>query len=310
MDAAAPPNLARPARRARATCSSPRRSCAALALMLAVAASIVVAGCGDGKKSKAAAPDFSKAPFHPSDFVDPTSAGNKWFPLEPGTQWVRDGTTLVGNREVPNKVVTTVTDVIREVEGVKTVLVYDHSVAAGQVVQESIDYLAQDKTGNIWYLGSSTEQYEAGRYIAVDEAWLHGVGGATGGILIPADPKPSTRPWSIAQTPDEGGDAAEFVKIQKKCVPYDCFDKVLVVREGKKTALDNEFKYYALGVGQVLNLPRGKSRHEDFEELINVIHLTDEGLEEADRAAMRIDGHAVDEYPEVFGDTTVSRSSA
>ena len=39
-----------------------------------------------------------------------------------------------GNRKVPHKVVTTVTDVIREIDGVKAVLVYDHSVGAGQVV--------------------------------------------------------------------------------------------------------------------------------------------------------------------------------
>lgn len=266
----------------------------------------VLTGC-TASKDKAARETFSVTPFAASNFVDPTIGGNPWLPLKPGTQWVRDGTTLIGNRKVPNSVVTTVTDVIRVVNGVRTVLVYDHSVAAGQVVQESLDYMTQDKAGNVWYLGSSTEQYEAGRYIAVDEAWLDGKAGSKGGILMPANPTPATPPWSIAATAEEGGDGAEAVKIIKKCVAYGCYPKVLVVREGKKTALDNEFKYYAYGVGQILNEPRDKSRHEDFEELINITQLTPDGLAEASKAALRIDNHAVHDFPKVFGNVKAKR---
>ncbi|WP_309618078.1 hypothetical protein [Salinibacterium sp.] len=251
---------------------------------------------------------FAKTAFIASNFVDPRLGANEWLPLIPGMQWVREGTTLIGNREVPHKVVTTVTDVIREIQGVKTVLVHDQSTGAGQVVQQSLDYLAQDKDSNIWVLGVATEQYEAGRFIAVDEAWLSGVDGARGGILMPTNPTTGTPPWQIARPPGANGDAAEFLRTQpQECVPFACFDNVLVIREGKAGALDNEFKYFALGVGQIRNEPRSASRHEDIEFLINVTMLSPEGLGEASAEALRIDAQAAAEYPVLFGDVQASR---
>jgi hypothetical protein len=82
---------------------------------------------------------------------------------------------------------------------------------------------------------------------------------------------------------------------------------VLVIREGKAGALDNEFKYYALGVGQIRNEPRSASRHEDIEFLINVTMLSPEGLGEASAEALRIDAQAVAEYPALFGEVQASR---
>jgi len=252
---------------------------------------------------------ITDSPMVASNFVDPRAGANKWFPLIPGTQWVREGTTLIGNRTVPHKVVTTVTDVIRQIDGVPTVAVYDLSTGAGQVVQKSLDYFAQDKDGAVWTLGGTTEQYEAGRFVAIDEAWLSGIDGAKAGILMPADPPSATAAWSIAQPPEEDGDAAEFLKIQpEECVPFDCFVDVLVIREGKRSALDNEYKYYANGVGQIRNEPRGQSRHEDVERLINVTRLTPEGLTEASVEALRIDQQAATELPELFGDVKATRT--
>ncbi len=278
----------------------------AIALILSL--SLLATGCA-GSKDGTVTRDFHETPFRASDFVDPRIGSNRWFPLKPGMQWLREGTTLIGNREVPHTVVTTVTDVIREVDGVKTVLVYDYSVGAGQVVQKSLDYFAQDKNGNIWTMGGATEQYEAGRFVAVDEVWLSGVDGAKPGILMPTNPTASTPAWSIAQPPGEDGDAAEFVRMQKEeCVPFSCFDDVMVIREGKRSALDNEFKYYALGVGQIRNEPRGSSRHEDIERLINVTKLSAKSLAEISAAALRIDGRAAKEWPEVYGTVKATRA--
>jgi len=206
-------------------------------------------------------------------------------------------------------VVTTVTDVIRVIDGVQTVLVFDHSVGAGQVVQQSIDYFAVDKEGNVWTMGGATEQYEAGRFVAVDEAWLAGVDGAKSGILMPANPTADSPAWLIAVPPEEDGDAAEFLRTQaEECVPFDCFQDVLVIREGKRSALDNEFKYYARGVGQIRNEPRGSSRHEDIERLINISKLSAEGLDEASAAALLIDERAAEELPEIFGEVKATRT--
>ena len=280
-----------------------------LLIALAVATSSLVVGCGASNKKSKNPTKFTRSPFNVAKFVDPRLGGNRWFPLKPGMQFVRKGTTLIGNRAVPHAVVTTVTDVIRTINGVKAVLVYDHSEGAGQVVQQSLDYFAQEKGGAIWYLGSTTEQYEAGRFVAVDEAWLASAKGAKAGILMPANPTAATPPWTIAQPSGEKGDAAEFARMQpKQCVPYDCFTNVLVVREGKKTALDNELKYYADGVGQIRNEPRSDSRHDDIEWLTNVTRLSSAGLAEASKEAMRIDAEAAKTFPKIYGTTKATRA--
>jgi hypothetical protein len=272
--------------------------------------SLIAAGCSFGSNVAPPSPGvYHETPFDPANFVDPRAGSNRWFPLIPGTQWVREGTTLIGNRVVPHQVITTVTDVIRMIDGVMAVLVYDHSVGAGQVVQESIDYFAQDTAGNVWYLGAATEQYEAGRFVEVDEVWSSGVDGAKPGILMPANPTASTPPWVISQPPGEDGDAAGFARIQpEECVPFGCYQNVLVIEEGKRSALNNEFKYYIAGGGQIRNEPLGASRHEDIELLINMTKLTRRGLAEATANALRIDRQAAKEYPEVFGTARATRT--
>jgi hypothetical protein len=286
----------------------PHSSSSTLAVAFALSFSVLAAGCG-ASSDTTTAPSYSEAVFDPKNFVDPRAAGNAWFPLKPGMQWLRQGTTLVGNRVVPNTVVVTITDAIRVINGVKTVLAYDHSVAAGQVVQESLDYFAQDKDGAIWVMAGATEQFEAGRFVEVDEVWMGGVDGSKAGILMPANPTLNTPAWSIAQPRAEDGDAARVDRIQaQECEPYRCFSDVLVVEEGKRKALNNEFKYYVRGVGQIRNEPLGASRHEDIERLINVVQLSATGLTEATNAALRIDAQAAKEHPDVFGSAKASRT--
>ena len=275
----------------------------AVAVLVAAGVSSLAAGCGSGSTPKAPTTvAFAQGTLSEAGFVDPRVGSNRWLPLKPGTQWVRKGTTIIGNRKVPHTVISTVTDVVRTINGVRAVAVFDHAIDAGDVVQQSLDYLAQDSSGNIWDLGAVTEQYEAGRFVTVDEAWMDGVQGAKGGILMPTDPTAATPPWAIAQPPKEDGDAAAFQRMQtRECVPFGCFNGVLVIEEGKKSALNNEYKYYAVGVGQIRNEPRGASRHQDIETLVNFTMLSPAGLAEASTEAMRIDAEAARLLPDIFG---------
>jgi hypothetical protein len=264
----------------------------------------LAAGCGSGGSgASAVAPThFTHASFVPANFVAPTTAANRWLPLKPGTQWVRVGTTLVGHRPVPHRVVSTVTDVVRRIDGVSAVAVLDQDLDAGQITQESIDWWAQDKLGNVWNVGGYTEEYEGGRFSTIRDAWLVGINGAKPGILMPANPTTRTPPWTIAQPPGADPDAAQPVQIGvRQCVTFNCFNDVLVVREGKASALDNEFKYYAPGVGQILNSPKRFSHHKDVEQLVNLIQLTPKGLAELSAEVLKLDRHARVTAPGAFG---------
>ena len=120
------------------------RLLASAAVAALIGASATGLACG-GSKSKEPAQKPTSARFDPANFGNPARGANPYLPLRPGTQWVREGTTRVGGRKVPHQVTTTVTDVYRTINGVRTVAVLDHELDSGQVSQESLDYLAEDE---------------------------------------------------------------------------------------------------------------------------------------------------------------------
>ena len=272
--------------------------------MAALCVGALASGCGGGGGAAAQSGQkkATEAPFDPRNFANPAIGANTWLPLRPGYQWVREGGTDVGHRRVPHRVTRTVTNVSRAVNGVRTVAVLDQDVDAGQIAQQSLDYLAQDRQGNVWNLGGYTEEYEGGRFVSVRDAWLAGINGGRAGILMQADPRTGTPPYSIARPPGADPDVAQVVKTgQSQCVPFHCFSGVLVIREGKASAPDNEFKYYAAGVGQILNTPRSASKHHDVERLVNLRQLSPRGLAELTAEALRLDRHAAVVKRDVFG---------
>ena len=50
-------------------------------------------------------------------------------------------------------------------------------------------HIAQDKFGNIWYLGSYTEIYEGGEFVNANDAWLADEKDAKPGVWMLTDPK-------------------------------------------------------------------------------------------------------------------------
>ena len=248
------------------------------------------------------------ATFRPANFVSPLAPRNRGLPVRAGIQWLRVGTTQIGHRDVPHRVITTVTDVVKTIDGVRAVAVLDQDIDAGQITQESIDWWAQDRFGNVWSLGTYTEEYEGGRFSLRRDAWLAGMQGGKAGILMPSDPDPRAPAWTIAKPPGADPDAAQAAEVgQRQCVPFNCYRGVVVIREGKAHALDNEFKFYAPGTGQIQNAPHRFSHHKDVEALVNMVQLTPAGLAELSREALRLDRHARITSARVYGRSVPAR---
>ena len=264
--------------------------------LAALLSGVALAGCGGASRHASAAkarPTFSHARYIAANFVSPIAGSNEYLPLRSGLQSVRKGTTQVGHRAVPHIVVSTVTDVIRRIDRVRAVAVIDQDIDAGQITQQSIDWRAQDRAGNIWSVGSYTEEYEGGRFSIRRDAWLAGIDGARPGLMMPVNASPQMPPWTIAQPPQADSDVAQAVAWgARQCVAFNCYTSVLTVREGKASALNNELKYYAPGVGQILNTPMVFSHHKDVEELVNLIQLTPKGLAEISAEVLKLDRHA------------------
>jgi hypothetical protein len=235
--------------------------------------------------------------FDPKNFGDPTTRASQFMPLQPGTQWVRQGFVNVGHRRLPHQVVTTVTDVSKQIDGVRTVAVVDQDTNGGQIAEQSIDWVAADKDGNVWYLGSYTESYNGGQFVNASDAWLAGVRGSKPGILMLADPQTGTPPYTEDTVPGIESPSAQVVKTgQSQCVPFKCYKDVLVIQEGGA-----EYKYYAPGVGQIKTEPRASGGKHEIEDLVNLTQLTPGGLAQISGEAVKLDQHAKVEAPDVFG---------
>jgi hypothetical protein len=250
----------------------------------------------------------TRVAFDPANFVDPRLNTNPFHPLKPGQQFVRGGTTEVGSRVVPHEIITTMTDVIRVIDGVPTIAMLDESTDSRDVAQRGMDYLALDKAGNVWILGGYTENYQGGVFTNADSAFL-GVGaGQSIGILAPGRVTMKTRRWFIGAPPDETASVGQPVAVGiRRCVPFGCYDNVRVVQEGNAGAVNNENKYYAPGVGVIDNIPLDASLHQDHFDLRNFIELTPAGLAEASQSVLDLEAHARKTFPDVFGRAPASR---
>lgn len=293
------------------SCRPLRVLCVTVALISVATSCSSGSGGGSGGNTSASADansEGTRVKFDPANFVDPTLNTNPYHPLKPGLQWVRGGTTEVGSRVVPHEIITTMTDVVRVIDGVPTIAMLDESTDSGEVSQQSIDYLALDKDGNVWIMGGYTEDFEGGQYTNTDVAFLGNSGGASIGILAPAKVGADTPRWFIAAAPDEKGSIGEPVKVGvTECVTFGCYDNVRVVQEGQIGAPDNENKYYAPGVGVINNIPLNASLHQDTFDLRNFVELSPQGLAGASQTVLGLEAHARKTSPDVFGSAPRSK---
>lgn len=181
----------------------------------------------------------------PANFAE--RIDNPLFPLIRGTVYTYRFTNDEG---VEEKVVTEVTDQTKVVLGIDCTVVHDQEFEDGELVEDTYDWYAQDKDGNVWYLGEDTQELEDGKVISTDGAWEAGVDGAEPGIIMLVDPQPGQR-YRQEYYAGEAEDRAEVVSINHTVtVPYGTFENCLKVRETTPLEPDVlEFKYYAPGVG-------------------------------------------------------------
>ena len=124
------------------------------------------------------------APPDPANFV--AEVTNPWFPLRPGTTLRYRGETD-GTR---GHDVFSVTHRTETIQGVRATVIHDRVILRGRTVEDTLDYYAQDKDGNVWYFGEDTKELDRrGNVKSREGTWRAGVDGAEAGIFMPADPR-------------------------------------------------------------------------------------------------------------------------
>src|SRR5919107_3433561 len=234
--------------------------------------------------------------FDPSNFDHSTTVVNKWFPLVPGEHSVFEGSALDDGERITRRVLTTVTDLSKEINGVNSVVVWERDYNNGQLVEAGLGFFGQDNYGNVWHMGEYPEEYEDGEF---DKApgWLAGSKGATAGIAMRAEPRLRTPSYAqgYAPPPINWIDRGRVYKVdQKTCVPVDCYEDVLVIEEFERNKPGAyQLKYYAPGVGDVRVGWRGPEEEEkEGLDLVKDVRLSPEALAEARADALKLEEHA------------------
>jgi hypothetical protein len=92
--------------------------------------------------------------INPEDFT--VRIDNPFFPLPPGTTFI-----YRGNREGrKQRDEFTVTDRTVVIDGVTCRVVHDKVFMRGVLRENTFDYFAQDRDGNVWYFGEDTEELD------------------------------------------------------------------------------------------------------------------------------------------------------
>jgi hypothetical protein len=222
-----------------------------------LAAALLMAGaCGDdGGGSEAEAVidvgdggDY-QPDIEPEDFVDVID--NPYLPLTTGARWVYEGAVEDGTERIE----VVVTDDRREVMGISATVVRDTVTVDGELIEDTFDWYAQDRDGNVWYLGEDSKEYEDGDVASTEGSWEAGVDGALPGVIMPAEPS-AGHAYRQEFYKGEAEDLAEIVRLDGTAsVPAGRFDDLLVVREWNPLEPEAvEEKSYAKGVGLVLEV--------------------------------------------------------
>lgn len=261
---------------------NPRTRCTGL---LAAIITVAVAGCSAAapnpppaaSSATPVAPTSSRADLPVGDqpvTLDPAGftadITHPYWPMTPGTQWTyreRDG--MGGELQVT----VTATDRTRMIaNGITARVVRDTVRDDDAIVEDTFDWYAQDATGNVWYLGEDTAEFENGRVSSTEGSFEAGVDGALPGILLPADPQPGLayRQEYYRGEAEDNGEVLSTAEMAE--VPYGRFTGVLLTKDTitiEPTV--QQLKMYAEGVGPVLVL--GVSGGSEREELLSVVQV-------------------------------------
>jgi hypothetical protein len=224
----------------------------------------VWAALPSGKPEAATKPVQFSSNYHPA--INPANFSNKinnpWFPLVPGTHY-RYRETL--GTEVSD-VDVTVLPQTKIVMGVPCVVVHDLVSKAGKTIEDTYDWYSQDATGNVWYFGEDTKEYDDKGHVDTAGSWEAGVKGAQPGIMMQANPTPGPA-FRTEYFRGEAEDVAQIIEMTDSVtVPAGRYAPSLQTKEWSLLEPGSEKKWYGRGVGFI----RSVSEKGEVSELVTM----------------------------------------
>jgi hypothetical protein len=192
----------------------------------------------------------------PANFV--AGVDNQYFPLVPGTTFHYLNTITEGADITEQDIALTITHDTKVILGVTCVVVHDLVTIAGTdtILEDTLDWYAQDTEGNVWYFGEDTKSYENGVGPADTEgSWEAGVNGAKPGIVMQAHPEDHINEiYRQEYLAGVAEDKAEVLSVTESAtVPYGSFTDCVMTKDYSDIEPGvTEHKFFVSGVGQVL----------------------------------------------------------
>ena len=243
--------------------------------------------------------------FDPGTFAQASVIDNPYFPMLPGTKWTWEGHATEDGERIRRRVEFTVTDMIKVVDGVSTVVALDVDFNNDERAEQELAFFAQDDGGNVWHFGQYPEEYE-GDTIVKTPAWIHGFEGALAGLTMKAHPSMQAPSYAQGWGPEVGWNdrAVVFAMDEHTCTPVDCYDSVLIMREfGRDEPGASQLKYYAPGVGGVRIGWMGPNEEErEVMVLVSMETLSPEELDAVRETVLQQEQRAY-ELSDVYGNT-------
>ena len=217
-------------------------------------------------------PDLDPDDFE-TDFEHPAHP-NRYFPLKPGNRWVYGGS---------EDVVVEMTSATKLIDGLTCLVSRDTVREDGVVTEDTFDWFAQRKNGDVFYCGESTAEFEifegdrppTPELVTIDGSFKQGRDGDKGGLIFPGAPQPGDA-YHEEFSLENAEDIAQVVsttyahgvnKDLDRLVPRDlarllCANGDCVVTRNTSLLEPGtiELKYYAPGIGVFLEVhPASKS---------------------------------------------------
>ena len=238
------------------------------ALVAAAALAAALGGCGSsaGSASTSLAP-WSPPAIDPANFV--SRVDNPYLPLVPGTTLLYRGVMKDGT--APQVDSFAVTRRRKVVMGVTCTVVRDTVTSRGRPVERTFDWFAQDRRGNVWYMGEETQELRHGRFGKMVDSGPAGKNGAQPGLMMEARPVKGDSYWQF-HWPGHAMDTAMVLGSGERLkLPYRSFGSTLLTQE--QSPLEpgvRDRKWSVRGIGYVQE--RAASGNHEQIKLISVTH--------------------------------------
>jgi hypothetical protein len=210
-------------------------------------------------------PQFDPAAFE-TDFTH-LNHPNRFIPLSIGSHWEYEGAGESTTIDVLNAT--------KQIDGLTCVVLHDHVQAAG-FEEDTEDWLAQANTGDVWYCGEATAEFDVlaednpprPELFSIDGTFKAGKNGDKPGFWfrgVPRQGEVYRQEFSLNNAEDiaqvvstnygYGVDPALDKQVPRELATLLCAGDCIVTRESTPREPGSyELKYYAAGVGQFLTV--------------------------------------------------------